>query len=113
LTIASLLDPSGPSFSFDHDQIHQNMYQGIPAASTAFSALPYMLYPFGDIQVAAGWWNSDHAQAHSDFASAFPAIAWSSAVNINDINLSQGPDAWWALSNKVAHNIATTVLTGG
>ncbi|HEX3522857.1 MAG TPA: hypothetical protein VHT52_12305 [Stellaceae bacterium] len=111
MSIASLLDPSGPSFAFDHDQIHQNMWRSTPG-SNGFSALPYQLYPFGDIQVPSGWWNSDHAQAHSDFASAFPAIAWSSAVNINDINLSQGPDAWWSLSNKIAHDLANTALTG-
>ncbi|HEX3524234.1 MAG TPA: hypothetical protein VHT52_19360 [Stellaceae bacterium] len=112
MSVASLLDPSGPSFAFDHMQIHQNMYQGTPASS-GFSVLPYLLDPIGDVQVPAGWWNSDHAQAHSDFASAFPAIAWSSTVNINDINLSQGPDAWWALSNKIAHDLANTQLTGG
>jgi hypothetical protein len=110
VSVASLLNPKGPDFSFDHDQLHQNMWNALPAG--AYSAVPYNLYPVVGAEIPAGWWNSDHAQAHSDFASAFPAITLPSTVAINDINLSQGPDEWWALSNKVAHDIANTALSG-
>jgi hypothetical protein len=110
MSVASLLNPKGPSFAFDHDQLHQNMWSATPAG--AYSAVPYLLDPIQGADIPSGWWNSNHAQAHSDFASAFPAITLPSTVAINDINLSQGPDEWWALSNKVAHDIATTALTG-
>ena len=112
MSVASLLSPQSADFSFDHQQLHQNMYQAT-GLSTGWSAVPYLLDPIIGAEIPSGWWNSDHAQAHSDFASAFPAITLPSTVAINDINLSQGPDAWWALSNKVAHDIANTALSGG
>ena len=111
MTIATLINPSDPSFAFDHEQIHRNMYTSIPASG--FSALPYLLDPITDVQAPAGWWNTDHAQAHRDFASAFPAINWPSQVSIADIDLSNGPTEWWAFANWQAHNIANSVLRGG
>jgi hypothetical protein len=109
---ASLLNPGAAGFVFDHAQLHQNMYSAIPQ-SVGFSVVPYLLDPAIGVNIPAGTWNNNHAQAHADFASAFPAITLPSTVSINDINLTQGQDAWWAFSNKMAHDIANTVLPTG
>jgi hypothetical protein len=112
MSIATLLHPNDPSFAFDHDQMHRNMYRSIPA-SVGFSGVPYQLDPLTDVSAPAGWWNSNHATAHRDFASAFPAITWPSFVSIADIDLSTGPTTWWAFANWQAHNLANQALSGG
>jgi hypothetical protein len=110
MSTASLLNPlTDPSFDFDHDQMHRLMFISLPAG-TQYSALPYQLDPVIGANVPAGWWNYNHAQAHGDFADAFPAITWPSNVDLVDLNLSEGSRAWWRLSNKQLHDIANTVL---
>lgn len=78
--------------------------------SNSFSALPYFLYPVEGADVPAGWWNNNHAKAHSDFASDFPAIYWPASAAINDINMVQGQTQWWQFSNWRAHNLAIQAL---
>ena len=109
MSAASLLNPSDPSFEFDHDQMHRQMFIGLPAGSAA-TALPYQLDPIIGTDIPAGWWNFNHAQAHSDFADAFPALTWGSNIALVDINLSEGAQEFWALSNKLLHDLANRVL---
>jgi hypothetical protein len=104
MTIATLLNINDPNFAFDHDRLHRTMTAALPPGFTALLDL------IQAATVPAGWWNTNHAQAHADFASAFPAINWPSKVAIADINLSTGPTEWWALSNRTLHNIADTML---
>jgi hypothetical protein len=103
-----MMNRSDPGFAFDHDQLHRNMMYALPAG--VFSATPYLLDPIIGAEIPNGYWNTDHAQAHSDFASEFPAINSISQVSINDINLEQGPDQWWQFSNWQAHNLAVSQL---
>jgi hypothetical protein len=108
MTIATLLHPDDPSFAFDHDQLHRAMFAVTPPGQ--FSATPYLLDPIQDQTVPAGWWDVNHAQAHEDFAAAFPAITWPSTVEVAAINLETGPTLWWALSNWHLHTIANAML---
>lgn len=107
MPVASFLNAEAPDYWFDHEQSHRNMIQGIADSSTVTVAL---LDPVLDANVPAGWWDSFHAQLHRDFASAFPAVYWPSVVSIADIDLSSGPTAWWAFSNKNLHDLANGVL---
>lgn len=109
MPIATLLNRNDPSFDFDHDQMHRQMFTAQPAG-TARSALPALLDPSIGAAIPAGWWNFNHATAHSDFADAFPTITWPSVVNLVDLNLSEGAQEWWLLSNRLLHNIANTML---
>lgn len=104
-----MMNASDPSFAFDHNQLHYNMALALPAGSTSIFPL---LDPLSDIAVPSGYWNSDHAQLHSDFASEFQQIYWPSASAINDVNLAEGPMQWWAFSNWQLHNLAIGVLSG-
>lgn len=101
-------DPNSPGFAFDHDQLHRTM---AAAQGSSVATINYLLDPLTDVSVPSGWWNSTHAQAHSDFATAFPGIYWPSQIAINDINLAQGPTQWWQFSNWQAHNLANQALT--
>ena len=105
MSIATLLNLNDPNYAFDHDQMHRAMANATPP-----SGLFPILDPIQDINVPNGWWDVNHAQAHQDFASAFPAINWPSNVAITDVALSTGPSEWWALSNRTLHNLANTVL---
>jgi hypothetical protein len=109
MPIATLLNRNDPSFDFDHDQFHRRMFTAIPAGAGA-SASPYLLDPVIGAAVPAGYWNFNHATAHSDFANAFPTITWPSNVKLIDLNLSVGSQAWWMLSNRTLHDIANTML---
>lgn len=105
MAISGLLDITSPGFEFDHDQLHRQMlYAQSPGAQTT------LLDPMADINVPAGWFTTDHVIAHQQFANAFPAASGPSTVPINDINLNDGSTEIWALSNRVLHNIARSVL---
>ena len=106
MSIATLLNIADPTFSWEHDQMHRTML----AAEGNSSALTAILDPITDIEVPAGSWNSDHAQAHADFATAFPAIYWPSTAPIVDINLAQGPTEFWAFQNKNLHDLSESTL---
>ena len=104
MAIASLLNPQGTGFAFDHNELHREMLGATPPSTDA------ILDQGGDVQVPAGWWNSLHAQLHEDFAVSFPTILWQSVSPINDVSLAQGPDEWWSFANMNLHNIARSVL---
>ena len=105
MAIASLLNPAGTSFAFDHNELHREMLAAAPISTSGAS-----IDPMTDVQVPAGWWNSLHAQLHEDFAVSFPAILWQSVSPINDVALAQGADPWWDFGNMQLHNIARSVL---
>lgn len=108
MAISGLLDIDSPGFSFDHDQQHRNMVYSTPA-SLSWSTALYLLDPMQNANIPSGFFNTLHAQAHADFATAHPSIYWPSTVGINDINLDSGATNWWAFSNWNLHNIANSV----
>ena len=85
------------------------MVYGTPA-SLSWSTALYLIDPMSDAQVPSGYFNTLHAQAHSDFAAAHPSIYWNSTVGINDIDLNSGATSFWAFSNWQLHNVANSVL---
>lgn len=105
MSVASLLNHNAPDYVFDHDQLHRTMIAAIGTSSVPTAVLDPLL----DGGVPGGWWDAIHAEAHRDFATAFPAIYWPSTVSISDIDLSTGPTEWWALNNKNLHDLANTV----
>lgn len=110
MSIAALLNPADPAFAFDHDRLHREMFY---ATKGGTGAVQYLLDPFSDINVEAGWWNTYHAQAHNDFASAHATIYWPSTVAISDLVQNQGAKEWWAFSNRHAHDLARQALASG
>jgi hypothetical protein len=108
MAASSLLDIDSPGFEFDHDQMHRRMNDALPPGSGL--AFQWMLDPVVNPQIPAGWWNTNHAQAHANFATAFQRIYWPSAAPIVDINLAQGPTQFWAFQNWNLHNLANSVL---
>ena len=104
MSIASMLNPQGTGFAFDHNQLHREMLGAAPPSTDA------ILDQGGDTQIPAGWWNSLHAQLHQDFAETFSAILWQSVSPINDVALAEGADEWWAFANMNLHNTARSVL---
>lgn len=109
MAVSSLLEPDSLAFGFDHDQMHRRMAYALPNGP-GFSGIPYLLDPIIGANVPFGYWNKNHAQAHSDFASANPAIFWPSTAPIVDIDLNSGATKFWAFSNRQLHNLANSAL---
>lgn len=114
MSAATLLNANDPAFNFDHQQSHFGMLitEAGAGASLNFSVFPYLIDPsFGDTEVQAGWSNTLHAQAHSDFIGLFPApFGGSGVASLNDVALNPETSAWWQFSNFQLHYVANQLF---
>jgi hypothetical protein len=106
---AVLLNNNDPLFVFEHMMQHRAMMAVMPPLHR-FSRLPYLLDPSYKIDIRAGPWNSDHQQAHDDFASVVPHTGQNQKMA--DANLkSEESASWWTFVNHQQHLMANDAIS--